>query len=162
MKEIKLSKGKVALVDDEDYEYLNQYRWYAEKVICCKVPKYYARREIRLTDGTKTKIMMHNVILGFKGVDHKDGNSLNNQKENLRSATNSQNNTNRIVKKITQTGFRGCEKNKKGFLAKISFEGKRHYLGYFKNLIDAARAYNEKASELHGEFAVLNVIPEQL
>lgn len=156
MKEIQLSQDKVALVDDEDYDWLNQWKWY----ICTqKKTSYVLRIKERKT------ILMHRQIMNAqKGelIDHKDGNGLNNQKSNLRKCTRSQNNANRHsfgsskylgVCKATHTD------NGKIYIywhANIKKNQEPICLGIFKSEIDAAKAYDKKAKELHGEFARLN------
>lgn len=81
MKEIKLTKGKTAIIDDEDYESINSHHWYAKN----SKGFFYAAR----TTGKRPNrhcIGMHNQILGIKGVDHKNGKGLDNRRENLRPA----------------------------------------------------------------------------
>jgi len=94
MKEVGLTQNKVALVDDKDFEYLNQWKWHVLKDYLT----YYAARNIRLANGKQTSIRMHRVILNVpKGMvtDHIDHNGLNNQKANLRICDASENNMNR-------------------------------------------------------------------
>ena len=103
MKEIKLTQGKVALVDDSDFEILNKYKW-------CLLKGYntfYAQRRIGVKEpGTRRYIMMHTAIMGElpKGyeIDHKDGNGFNNQRDNLRLVTRRQNMQNRRQLKSSQ------------------------------------------------------------
>ena len=92
MKEIPLSQGKVALVDDEDYKYLNQWKWYAAK----QGNDFYAFRNDYTVSPPKT-VRMHREVLveDPRDIDHIDGNGLNNQKVNLRYCTHSQNHQNR-------------------------------------------------------------------
>lgn len=91
-------------------------------------------------------------------VDHKDRNPSNNKINNLRLATKSQNNTNQI--RLTIGKHRGVSKAGKKFQQNITHGGTRYYLGVFPTEDQAALQYNEKALELHGEFAVLNIIGE--
>ena len=168
MKQIKLSQGKIALVDDEDFEYLNQWKWHISG------SKYsYACRNIPKGDGKRKKILMHRQILGLLNVktfcDHRDHNTLNNQKNNLRVATRSQNAANRIpfgsskYLGVHLVVFKKSGRRKKSYSywrATIN-EGKEiKLLGLFHNELDAALAYNKKAIELHGEFANLNIIKQ--
>lgn len=155
MKEIKLTRGKVALVDDEDFEYLNQYKWYA---IDC-VHTFYARRK-----ENNRHISMHRQILGLTSSkiqgDHKDHDGLNNQKNNLRIANHSQNQANRKSFKNSSSKYIGVcwKKAAKKWQAAIYQNGSNKHLGSFINESEAAIAYNEAAKIIHGEFANLNIL----
>lgn len=153
MKEIQLTQGQIALVDDEDFENLNQFRWCAVKI----GRTFYAVRNVRI-DGKKRGVRMHCQILGGKLIDHKDHNGLNNQKSNLRFCTASQNCMNKRKRKNCVSIYKGVcfHKQHKRWLAHIKKDGKDNHLGYFVTEIDAAKAYNIKAVELFGEFANLN------
>ena len=153
MKEIKLTKGKVALVDDEDFERLSQYKWYA--ILSCS--KWYAMRAFTVA-GKQKRIFMHREIMNaLPGViiDHKFGDGLDNRKENLRPCTPQQNgcNTHRIGK--NKLGVRGVIWNScvKKFQATIGFNNKTVYLGYFTVLADADQAYRVAEIKYFGEFA---------
>ena len=156
MKKIKLTQGKVALVDDEDFEELSQSKWYAHK----NRNIYYAVRTYPSIDGKQHTIHMHRVILKTPAglqTDHSNGDGLDNRKENLRVATRSENQWN-TQKRINNTsGCKGVTWNKKNqrWIAKIMKENKSYYLGSFKKKEDAALAYNLKATELFKEFAKL-------
>jgi hypothetical protein len=160
MKELVLTKGKVALVDDEDFERLSKYKWTTQKG---QKGGYYAHRTITVSLNCKKKILLHRQILGISDpnikVDHKDRNSLNNQKENLRICTQSQNLANRESKLGSTSKYLGVSWHKvnKIWVASIN-KGPKKYLGSFRNEVDAAKAYNEAASKVHGEFANLNVL----
>ena len=161
MKEIKLSQGLVALVDDADYDYLNQWRWYAGE--SCNT--FYVQRNQWLRDSKKCRtVKMHRLIVGVTDpsvlVDHKDGDGLNNQRSNLRVCTRQQNNKNRRAVGVGSSGFKGVgfHSRDKVWWATIGSEGKDFYLGSFKTEIEAAKAYNDAALRLHGEFACLNTI----
>lgn len=161
MKEIQLSrfgknKGKfIALVDDEDFESINQYKWFVMK----SRTTIYAARNVRV-GGKRTNLRMHWEIMGGKGVDHKDHNGLNNQKSNLRFCTASENLMNRRKWKNTSSIYKGVCFNKlaRKWQANIQTNGKLIHIGLFVSEVDAARAYNEKAIEFFGEFANLNNI----
>lgn len=162
MKQIPLSQGKFALVDDEDYEYLNQWKWYAWKHY--KHKTFYAVRNIRLGNNTRTTIFMHRVILGLTDSkiqgEHRDNEGLNNLRSNIRPCTNSQNQMNRGVILNTTSGFKGVswsrERNK--WISQISISGKQKNLGRFTSKIEAAEKYNEAAIKYYGEFSKLNQI----
>ena len=157
MKEIKLTQGKVAKVDDHLFDELNKFKWFAAK---CVNGGFYARR---LCNG---KILhMHRHILGITEksvhVDHEDGDSLNNQMYNIRRATHKENIRNRGITKRSTCGFKGVfwEKSAKRWRAQLSFEGRKIHLGLFHDINDAARAYNKAIIVHHGKFARLNEIP---
>ncbi len=151
MKLIPLSRGLTAKVDDADFEELSKYKWYAVKCF----GKYYARR----SEGRNKKIYMHRQLAGnplHLHVDHKDGNSLNNQRENLRNANVAQNMANRKAFENCSSSFKGVTKNGEKWIARIGTNGDQIYIGCFTSEIEAALAYDKKAYELHGEFAVTN------
>jgi hypothetical protein len=154
---IPLTQCKFAIVDEADYEWLMQWQWYANK----DINTYYAVRKEPLGNRKYASVKMHRVILeaepGTK-VDHRDRNGLNNTRENLRLATAHQNCCNRAIPKQNTSGYKGVTWNKlcQAWQAQISANRKNHYLGLFECVEDAARAYNEAALLLHGEFASLN------
>ena len=154
MKEIPLTQGKVALVDDEDYEYLNQWNWCAAK----SGRNYYAIRSI---NGSSIQIRMHRVIMNTPDkleVDHIDGEGLNNQKTNLRNCTRLQNVLNQKTQKSNKTSkYRGVLWNgKRGWRVQIQYKSTVYYLGYYTNEEQAARIWDKKAVELFGDFARRN------
>lgn len=150
MKTIPLTQGKSAVVDDEDYDFLMQWKW--------RYQKGYAVRDIR-----KKQLYMHRVILntplGFD-TDHINLNRLDNRKSNLRIATRFENNCNRKLRSDNDSGFKGVcwAVNRAKWRAYIFHKGKHFHLGYFENVKDAANAYNEAAKSRFGEFARLNVV----
>ncbi len=157
MKEIKLTKGYVALVDDADYEWLNQWKWFS----ATRRGMVYANRNDKRNAGKQRTIAMHRLILGITGVDdlgdHIDGNGLNNQRANLRKCTRQENTLNRRKIKYGISMYKGVRVNKKGKIhAVITFDKKRIFLGNFKTEPEAAKAYNNAAKIYHGEFAQLN------
>lgn len=166
MKQIKLTQGKYAIVDDEDFAWLNQWKWF---VVECS-NKFYAGRHQWIGVINKKKvskrIYMHREVLQAKKgseIDHKDGNSLNNQKLNLRIATRSQNAMNRGKQINNKTGFKGVTllkdqpRNKK-YLSTIRINQRNICLGVFLTKEDAAQTYNEAAKKYFGEFAYLNQV----
>lgn len=160
MKRIPLTQGKETIVDDQDYDYLMQWKW---RYLSARTVGYAVRTQ-RESDGETVK-MMHYVIAERMGLkitstcDHKDRNGLNNRQENLRPATISQNNANR--RSTSKSGYRGVywyPKHDK-WVSQIRVEGKMHALGYFTDKVEAAKAYNKAAKKHFGEFARLNPIP---
>ncbi len=159
MKEIKLTNSdKVVLVDDQDYEFLNQWKWHIDSV------GYAARSGSK---GAKASIRMHRQIMcPPKGliVDHKNGISLDNRKENLRVCTRHQNQMNLKVPRFKNKAskYKGVSKEERGnarpWRAYIVFNDKQIWLGGHYTERDAAIAYNAKAIELYGEFARLNEV----
>lgn len=162
MREIQLTHGKVALVDDEDYNWLNQYKWHATPITKDNRTSY-ARASIRIS-GELKHVRMHRLILGLIDpkidTDHGDRNTLNNQRYNIKACTKSQNCCNKSKIRLGCTSvYKGVHRSKKyGFwIARVMDKNtKRLYIGSFKNEIDAAKAYDQKALVLHGEFASLN------
>lgn len=160
MKEIPLTKGKVAIVDDEDYEWLSQYKWYVH------TGGYAARHTVQRDVGKQKRknLYMHRIVLGVNGkehCDHKNGNKLDNRKCNLRQATNSQNMWNSCKQKQNTSGYKGVFKHRDSWAARTSFHNKPIHIGTYSTKEEAARAYDEKAKELFGEFARLNFEGEQ-
>lgn len=158
MKMIELTQGMVALVDDEDFERVNQHKWCAKKAWGSSgCDTFYAERCV-FVDGKKIHIRMHWLIMGGKWVDHVDGNGLNNQKLNIRFCTSQQNSMNRRPYKETSSKLKGVHyyKSKNNWTASIFFNGKKNHLGYFETEKEAAVVYDKKASEYFGEFAYLN------
>lgn len=160
MKQIPLSQGKFALVDDEDYHFLMQWKWYYNNKYVVSSINY------RKPNGKRgnSKMRMHQVLMNTPNgmiTDHIDGDPLNNQRSNLRICTCAENVRNRKSRPNSTSRFKGVCRTKdlKKWQAHIMAHGKAFYLGLFTKEIDAARAYNEKAKELHGEFARLNEIP---
>lgn len=155
MKEIPLTQGKVALVDDCDFERLSRFRWYAA---CNHGYGWYAVRCVK-----RKHVYMHCEILNVQRgirVDHKDGNGLHNWRNNLRPATSAQNMSNRGKQIDNTSGYKGVtwSKDRSVWIAKIGVNGKSKYLGWFDDTESAARAYNDAALMYHREFAKLNEI----
>jgi len=135
-------------------------RWYAVR----KKNGFYAVRSKQI-NGKRYQIYMHRVILNLSyndniEGDHHDCNTLNNQDDNLRLAPEKKNLCNRGKQSNNTSGYKGVTWDKKRckWQAQIEYKNKHYFLGYFGIKEDAARAYNVKALELHGEFAKLNII----
>ena len=163
MKKIPLTQGKFALVDDEDFERVSQFKWHANRRIYKKNNTQYTfyASTIIYKNNKRLYLRMHQFIMGVQNgyeADHKDGNGLNNQKSNLRRATHSQNlaNQKKSRGKSKYKGVHQCERGR--WRACITYNNKNIKLGRFDTEIEAARAYNIKAEELFGEFACINIL----
>ncbi len=166
MAEIFISQNKRVVVDDEDYSFLHRFTWSARKC----ADRDYAVTARRFDDAYHATFM-HRMILNAPPnmvVDHVNGNTLDNRKENLRICTKGENGRNR--KPNAGYRFKGVRKiNSRGkirprilgYAANIYFKGKAIRIGYYATEEEAARAYDTKAKELFGEFANLN-FPEQI
>ena len=161
-REIPLTQGRVALVDDADYEWLSQWKWcYAAG---------YAVRSIRNPDGKPRQkhIKMHRLIAGAKDgewVDHRNLNTLDNQRHNLRccTITESQRNRGKQVNQVRTkynrapaSQYKGVFKGDNAWRVRICVNGKRINIGSFTSELEAALAYDEAARLHHGEFANTN------
>jgi hypothetical protein len=148
---IKLTKGLFALVDSEDFEWLNQYKWSAAKGV------KYAASSIN-----GRVVLMHRLISNAPEgmeVDHINGDGLDNRKDNLRICTSKQNHYNHKLLANNKSGYNGVSKTPfNTWHTCISVNNKTVHLGTYKNKEDAALAYNMAAKEYYGEFARLNKI----
>ncbi len=160
MKRIPLNHNKFAIVDDEDYDFLMQWKWRAEK----DGYTFYATRVEAVTVCTgikKKRYFMHRIITSCpvnKQVDHANHDGLDNRKCNLRVISSGVNQQNMIKTKPHSSIYKGVcwASHAKSWRGQITFRYKRHHLGYFKDEARAAKAYDKKAKELFGEFACLN------
>jgi len=141
---IPLTQGKFAIVDDDNFDRLNQYKWYAWSK--GRGYPYYALRNVSRKQG-RGIIRMHREILDIPTdliPDHKDGNGLNNQRSNLRVVNNSLNLHNQHKPKAgTSSAHLGVSWNKinKKWIAQIQINKKYRYLGSFEKEIEASNAY---------------------
>lgn len=192
MKKIQLTKGYEALVDDKDFDWLNEFKWKYSKykkdrtgyAIRFEYIKGSSNKQCKY--GKKRRISMHREILGLKKGDNKisdhiNHNGLDNQRCNLRICNHKENSRNKLSYKNSSSKFLGvflfrlktkCKyktvtgvektyppKEYTYWRAVIENNGKREVIGNFKNEIDAAKAWNERAKIIYGEFANLNLIP---
>lgn len=159
MKMIPLTRGLFAKIDDEDFNEISKYKWFAQFNYCAG--KYYAIRNIRGTNPRK-KIKMHRQIMNAKKeqmIDHKNSDTLDNQKDNLRICDKYQNVWNRRKIKNASSKFKGVYwyAPTKKWGARIGYKYKNIFIGYFKKEIEAANAVDNYAEKLHGDFACFNL-----
>lgn len=160
MKKIKLTKGYVAIVDDDDYEWAIKRKWQAAVKDTGHV---YARGWIG--GGKKSNTGMHRIIMNAKKgqiIDHRNGNTLDNRKENLRFCTKSENSSYRVKRAKKTSKYLGvcyskarADRHYLPWLAQIQ-KNNRITIRFFKSEIEAAKEYDLMATKLHGEFASLN------
>lgn len=158
MKEIPITQGYVALVDDDNYERLSQYRWYLAS-------GRYAARSGPRSKGEHGPVFMHHDVAGKPGkgleIDHINRNTLDNQRSNLRVATRSQNTQNTVRPKRGKpksSQFRGVywDKTKKSWRVAVTLNRKRVFITCRTSEVEAARLYDKMARHYFGEFALLN------
>ena len=159
VKYIELSKGKRALVDDEDFEYLSQFNWFVSSA-------GYAVRNETVAKYKRRSTLMHRDVLNAKkglSIDHINGDTLDNRKENLRECTHAQNLKNQKIRSTNTSGYTGVHlvKRRNTWAAKLRMDGRDYCLGEFPDKHDAARMYNFWAADMFGEYARLNVIKEE-
>ena len=152
MVRIKLTKNKYALIDNEDFDLVSQCSWHCTKTGYAQSNKKH------------WKVLMHRLILGFPkhNIDHKNGNGLDNRRENLRLCNQSQNTANSGIRKTNKSGYKGvtCENRNPNmkWVANLTKNYKHIYIGAFRTKESAARAYNQRALKEFGEFANLNIL----
>jgi hypothetical protein len=156
MKQIELTQGKAAIIDDDDYVKVNQYKWYANK----HGKTFYARRNIHIGKNRQSNIKMHHFILGkpLPGYeyDHIDGNGLNNQKSNIVMKTHRQNCQNRHIAKASKYPGISWFKRTKQWIAQIQTNGKCRGLGYFATEEEAYAAYKQAVTD-NGDVILENI-----
>lgn len=152
MRQIQLTQGKVTLVDDTEYGFLNRYKWCANKIGCT----YYAVRG-------KDHIYMHRIILKAPSrveVDHVNSDTLDNRRMNLRLCNSCENNRHRRLSCINKTGFKGVSRTTKNpknpYVAYISVDNRNINLGYYHTAEQAAKSYDSAALKHFGRFALTN------
>lgn len=157
-KQVPLSQGKFALVDDEDFDRVSRLKWH----ISNSGTRIYAKN-VQWVNGKSVGMYMHRFILGLKSpkipVDHRNGDTLDNQKTNLRAATTSQNVANSSLRSVNRSGYKGVSFDKahrRKWYASICVNGKTLCLGFYNTPVAAALAYDRAAIEHFGEFAKTN------
>lgn len=162
--EIPLTQGQVALIDRADLVLVAPYKWFAHKRHKRKPSDrdaFYAHANTTV-DGARRTVLMHRLIAGFpnEDVDHRNGNGLDNRRENLRAATPNQNGGNAMPRRNETSRFKGVSwfAESSCWMANITHERRQRYLGLHATEEAAALAYNSAARELFGEFARLNEI----
>ena len=161
MKKIELTQGKFAIVDNEDFEWLNQWKWHYNN----SDGYAYRTKVFRRINGKQPKehISIHRLINKTpKGMetDHINHNRLDNRKNNLRTVNRVQNCMNTSIRKDNKSGFKGVSfsKDRQKWMACIKFDNKVHNLGRFITKEEAALAYNQMAKIVYSKFAYLNQI----
>ena len=155
---IYLTRGQSTFVDAKLYEWLMLFSWSALKKAGRNV--YYPQARA-YCDGKRVNVSMHHLVLGVHHsieCDHKNGDTLDNLTDNLRPCNDLQNAANQGTARNNTSGFKGViwRKDRKRWKAVINVNGKRHHLGTFRNIEDAAKCYDTAALKYFGEFARLN------
>ena len=155
MKLIPLTRGEFAMVDDEDLHLVMSLHWQ-----CHIDPKNGRKYAVTTLYNPKRTVSMHRLILehDLDHTDHHDGNGLNNQKENIRPATRTQNGQNRQLQ-VHSAKFKGVQLDKRtghNWYSRIRIAGKLKHLGYFNSPVEAAKAYDVAALDNFGAFARTN------
>lgn len=153
MRSIPLTKGKSTIVDDVDYDFLMQWKWW-----------YGGKYAVRTHQDMP--VLLHRIVAERAGInprhkiDHINRDRLDNRRHNLRAATKSQNGTNRGPNKNNTSGFKGVcwDKCNRLWETKIQVEGRYHKIGRYPTKTEAAKAYNEAAIKYFGAFAYLNKV----
>lgn len=152
---IPLTRGKFALIDAADFDLIRGYKWYCD---VSQAGKHYARCGF-WQEGKVKSLRMHRLILGVPTeteVDHRNGDGLDNRRRNLRVATTSDNNCNRVSGR-RKSPYRGLYLNRHGkWTARCKKNGLTRKSASFGCPEDAARAYDQMAREMHGAFAFIN------
>lgn len=148
-----INSGKQVIVDDQDYAYLSQFKWY--------IHNGYARR----CDATQKHgwLQLQNDLLKPQGsfvVDHRNNNRLDNRRGNLRVASRSENQANRQLQSNNKSGYRGVfwSKQNKKWVSTITASRRTKYIGTSHDPIELARKYNAVAKSIFGEFARMNEV----
>lgn len=164
MREIRLTKGKVALVDDEDFEWAIQFNWRAHRGKQL-LEQWYAVRNLPRNGAPRRCAYMHREIAERAGIelscfggDHRDSNGLNNQRSNLRPASQQENNRNCRKRIGASSQYKGVSWHSRDgrWESMFTLNGRRIHLGYFQVESDAAIAYDRATRFFFGEFSKTN------
>jgi hypothetical protein len=155
---IKLTQGKTALISYMDFIMLSSFHWTANKI----GRKFYAKSSVKI-HGKWSTVYMHSLIMGKREgleIDHINHDGLDNRRSNLRFVTRSQNSLNNRLRITSTSKYKGVSFDKRygKWMARFYFKGIKHYLGLHSTAEKAAKAYNDCAKIVAGEFANLNVI----
>lgn len=155
MKRIALTKGYFAIVDEADFHSLSKFKW------CSYCQGRYAGRNSKRVNGRQVTVLMHRFLMNPQQsfeVDHINGNGLDNRRENLRLCSRSENAQNMKCHADCSSGVKGVYRAGKKWMAVITANGKRFYLGSYPEKLEAAKAYNAASEQLHGKFGKQNTI----
>jgi hypothetical protein len=162
--EIKLTSPKYGdfnvYIDDSDFDIIKEYNWVVDMR---RNGRKYVVASVKIGVNKFSRIYLHRLIINApknKNVDHIDNNGLNNTRDNIRIASNGQNLSNRGKQSNNTSGYKGVvwynPLNK--WKAQIGYGNNTKHLGYFNNILEAAKAYNDAAIIIHGDFSCLNKI----
>jgi len=161
VREILLTQGQTAWIDDDDFEEVSRYRWHAHRVHA-HAPWYAVANLPRPRSTGRNSLRMHMLLMGEapegKTVDHRNGNGLDNRRSNLRWATVSEQRWNSGLSRKNTSGFKGVsfDKSRGKYRAQIRVAERYVRLGRFMTAEEAAQAYDRAAREAFGAFARLN------
>jgi hypothetical protein len=154
MKYIELAQGKRAIVDNEDYKYLSQFKWHLSSNGYAVMTTHNYVDGVRKTYHPAMHSLVNKTPKG-KSTDHINENKLDNRRKNLRTCTQSQNMANRGFQKNNKSGYKGVYWSEGKWTAQIRFKGETIHLGRSKDIKEAAQLYSNAASHYFGEFARL-------
>lgn len=151
----KVAAGRVALVDDADYEMVSRYRWNVREQKSSRGTVWGPYAKAKVPGGQGACVFMHKLLTGWPATDHRNGDGLDNQRSNLRPATAAQNNHNQRPWPGHSSRFKGVSwhRSRRRWQAQIKVDGKNRHLGFFASEEDAARVYETAALEIQGSYA---------